>query len=203
MLKEILDLVKGSALNNVINNADVPNEKNNDVIAEATNTITSGLRNVVAGGGLGSIISMFQGGQGGGKSSSLLNNPLVQMMIGHFAGKLMNKFNMGSQQANHVAGSLIPDALNNLIDKSNSQDDNGFSLEKLLGSITGGKSDELIQQSGGNAGGFFDNILGSLQGGGSGGGIGDILSQLSGGAQQQQQKNGGGGLMDLISGFLK
>ncbi|HEV8079753.1 MAG TPA: hypothetical protein VGP43_03505, partial [Chitinophagaceae bacterium] len=47
MLKELFDLVKGNAQESVINNPDVPNEKNDEVVAEATNTVASGLRNVV------------------------------------------------------------------------------------------------------------------------------------------------------------
>jgi hypothetical protein len=45
MLKELFDLVKGEATDTVINNPDVPNQYNNDVVAEATNTVASGLRN--------------------------------------------------------------------------------------------------------------------------------------------------------------
>ena len=52
MLKELFELVKGNATETVINNPDVPNEHNDAVVAEATNTVASGLRNIVAGGGL-------------------------------------------------------------------------------------------------------------------------------------------------------
>ena len=89
MLKELFDLVKGNASDAVINNPDVPNVHNDAVVAEATNTIASGLRNVVAGGGLQSLLSLFGGGN---DKKSLLSNPIVSMMMGHFAGKLMNKF---------------------------------------------------------------------------------------------------------------
>ena len=51
MLKELLDLVRGNAQESVINNPEIPNEKNEEVVAEATNTIASGFRNIVAGGG--------------------------------------------------------------------------------------------------------------------------------------------------------
>ena len=60
------------------------------------------------------------------------------------------------------------------------------------------------QQSSGNSGFNFQDLIGQFTGGGqSGGGIMDIVSKLAGGAQQQQQKTGGGGLMDLIKGFIK
>lgn len=43
MLEQISDLVKQIGEEAVIDNPDVPNEKNNAVLAEATNTITSGM----------------------------------------------------------------------------------------------------------------------------------------------------------------
>lgn len=206
MLKELFDLVKGNATDSVINNPDVPNEHNAAVVAEATNTVASGLRNIVAGGGLQSLLSLF--GTDGNNKKSLLSNPIASMMMGHFAGKLMNKFNMNNSQANNLSGSLIPSVLGNLINKTNDPNESGFSLEKLLGSITGGKSNEIASQHG--ASGGLQDLLKQFTGGndanvggeGSSGGFMDIIKNLAGGAQQQQQRNGGGGLLDLIKGFM-
>ena len=201
MLKELFDLVKGNATETVINNPDVPNEHNDEVVAEATNTVASGLRNVVAGGGVQSLLSLFGGGA---DKKSLLSNPIVSMMMGHFAGKLMNKFNLNNSQANSLSGSLIPNVLESLINKTNDPNDSGFSLEKLLGSITGNDSGSAAGNQttgGGNLGDLLKQFTGGQQSGG--GGIMDIVKSLAGGAQQQQQKNGGGGLLDLIKGFIK
>ncbi|MDQ6755734.1 MAG: hypothetical protein M3004_02255 [Bacteroidota bacterium] len=202
MLKELFDLVKNHATETVVNNPDVPNEHNDEVVAEATNTVASGLRNVVAGGGVQSLLNLF--GSGSSDKKSLLSNPIVSMMMGHFAGKLMNKFGLNSNQANNLSGSLIPNVLGSLINKTNDPNDSGFSLEKLLGSITGGKSDEVAAQQNSGGGGIGD-LLKQFTGGGQGGGGGlmDIVKSLAGGAQQQQQQNGGGGLMDVIKGFIK
>jgi len=196
MLKELFDLVKGEATETVINNPDVPNQYNNDVVAEATNTVASGLRNVVAGGGVQNVLSMFGGNT---SKKSLLSNPIVSMMMGHFASKLMNKFNMGTNQANNLSGNLIPNVLGTLINKSNDANDSAFSLEKLLASITGGRSNEVTSQGGGLGG-----LLKQFNGGGqsNGGGLLDIVKTLAGGAQEQQQRNGGS-LLDLIKGFAR
>ncbi len=206
MLKQLFDLVKESSNDAVINNPDIPNEKNEEVVAEATNTVASGLRNMVAGGGLQSILSMFNN-KGGNGRGGLMGNPIVSMMIGHFAGKLMSKFNLGGNKANNVASSLIPNALSNLINKTNDPADNGFSLEKLLSSITGGQTQQLVdeERTKGNSGFNFQDIISQFSGDGkqAGGGLMDIVSKLAGGAQNQQQRNGGGGLMDLIKGFIK
>jgi uncharacterized membrane protein YgcG len=209
MLEELFNLVKGTAADTVVNNPDVPNEHNDAVVAEATNTVASGLRNMVAGGGLQNILSLFGNKDQQGDSKSLLSNPIVNMMIGHFAGKLMSKFNLGGDKANNVASSLIPGVISNLISKTNDPNNSTFSLEGLLNSITGGKTAEVVQeqQSSGNSGFNFQDLIGQFTGGGGqsggGGGLMDIVSKLAGGAQNQQQKNGGGGLMDLIKGFIK
>jgi len=196
MLKELFDLVKGEATDTVINNPDVPNQYNNDVVAEATNTVASGLRNLVAGGGTQSVLSLFGGNT---NKKSLLSNPIVSMMMGHFASKLMNKFNMNTNQANNLSGNLIPNVLGTLINKSNDPNDSAFSLEKLLASITGGRSNEVTSQGGGIGG-----LLKQLNGGGqsNGGGFLDIVKTLAGGAQEQQQRNGGS-LLDMIKGFAR
>lgn len=206
MLDQLVELVKGFAGDAVINNPDVPNEKNNQVVAEATNTVASGLQNMVAGGGLENIIAMFSGGNGqGGKG--LLSNPVVNMMIGHFSRKLTTKFGLNSNQASGVANNLIPNVLSGLINKTNDPSDNSFTLDNLLHSITGGQSTQVAQEkkSTGDNGFSFQNLISQFSGGGGqgGGGLSDIFSKITGGAQQAQQKQGGGGLMDLIQGFLK
>jgi hypothetical protein len=198
MLKELFDLVKGQATDTVINNPDVPNQYNNEVVAEATNTVASGLRNLVAGGGVQNILSLFSGSNT--NKISLLSNPIVSMMMGHFASKLMNKFSMNSNQANNLSGNLIPNVLSTLINKSNDANDSSFSLEKLLASITGGRSNEVASQSGG-IGGLINQFTGGNQNNG-GGGLLDIVKTLAGGAQEQQQRNGGS-LLDLIKGFAR
>ncbi len=209
MLEELFNLVKEHAADTVINNPDVPNEHNDDIVAEATNTVASGLRNVVAGGGAESVMNLFgnkkdSDNSSGGGIGDLLRNPIVAMMVGHFVSKLMSKYKMGSTQANKVATGLIPGVIGSLINKNNSGGSNGFSLDGLLNSITGGQANT-------GGGGGLGQILGQLTGGGQsqdqgnsgGGGLMDMITKMAGGAQQQQQKNSGGGLMDLIKGFMK
>ncbi len=192
MLKELFDLVRGTASEAMPQDDGIVNQQD-EVVAEATNTVASGLRNIVAGGGVQSLVGLF--GSGNNKKN-LLNNPIVSMMIGHLANKLMNKFSMNSNQAGNVAGNLIPGVLGNLVNRVNDPSDNNFSLDNLLGSITGGQS---AQVSGGR--GLMDLLTGGSSNDDSGG-LMDIIGQLAGGAQQQQQRNGGS-LLDLIKGFAR
>ena len=202
MLKEIFDLVRGTATETVLNKTPLPSDQNEAVVAEATNTVASGLRNMVAGGGVQNILDLF--GNKDGDKKSLLRNPLVLMMIGHFAGKLISKYRMNSNQANNIAGDLIPGVLGNLINKTNDPNDSQFSIDEILASITGGQSKQIVEERAGQGGGLMD-ILGQLSGGsqGNGGGLMDIIGRMATGAQQQQERNGGGGLLDLIKGFAK
>ncbi len=199
MLKELFELVKNQADETVINNPAVPNDQNNEVMAEATNTVASGLRNIVAGGGVQSLLGLFGGGS---DKKGLLSNPIVSMMMGHFAGKLMNKFNMNNTQANNLSGNLIPGVLGSLINKTNDPNEQNFSLEKLLSSITGNKTSLANAEGGGGLQDLLAQFSGGENTGDSGGGIMDLIKNMAGGAQQQQKANGGG-LLDIIKGFMK
>jgi hypothetical protein len=215
MLEQIAALVKKFGQDTVVNNPDISNDVNNDVLTEATKTISGGMQNMLAGGGLQDIISMFTGG--GGQSGTqksgiggILKNPMVMMMVGHFVSKLISKFKMSPEKANNVSSALIPNVLNDLVTrtKDNSPENDAFDLNDLIGSLTGGKVATAE-----NGGGFnFQNLIKQFTGGGNdsnsgngGGGfnIQDIISQVTSGAQENQaKKNSGGGLFDLIKGFI-
>jgi hypothetical protein len=215
MLEQISELVKHYGQDAVVNNPDIPNEENNAVMAEATKTITSGMQNMLAGGGLQDIISMFTGGGGAGNGKSngiagLLKNPMVMMMVGHLISKLTGKFNMNPAQASQVSNNLIPNVLRDLVTKTTSNDpsNDAFDLNDLIGSLTGGN----VATSETNSGGFnFQDLIGKLAGGGgnSGGGGGfdlqDIISRVTQGAQEgraKETRGGGGGIADLIKGLF-
>jgi hypothetical protein len=201
MLEDLFKLVQGHAQDDVVNNPDVPNEKNDAVIADATHSITDGLQSAVAGGGLQNILSMFGGNS---NNSSLLNNPIVSGIISNFTNKLTGTHGIANSAASGIAASLIPNVISSLISKTNDPNNSSFTLDNLLHSVTGGQSTQIAQQqqAAGNSGFSFQNLIGQFTGGqqGGGGGIMDIVSQLAGGAQSQQS---GGGLMDMIKGFIK
>jgi len=107
MLEQILELVKQSGQQSVVDNNDVPNTDNNAVMAEAAKTITGGLQNVISGGGLQSIVSMFTGsGQNQGQSS-IMSNPIVSMMVGHLANNLVRKMNLSPAVANGISNNIF------------------------------------------------------------------------------------------------
>lgn len=204
MFEQIAELVKQMGQQTVVENPEVPDNENNAVLAEAANTVTGGLQNMLAGGGLESVLSLFNtkggNGQSGNTLTNLLKNPIVLMMIGHFAGKLMSKFKMNASQANSVATNLIPNVLTSLVDRTNSSasNDSGFDIGNILNSLTGGKAGGL------NIGSLISQFTGGGQGN-SGGGfdIGSIISQITQGAaenkeQQIRSVDQGGGLQNIL-----
>ena len=211
MLEQIANLVKEYGQQTVVDNPAIPNSQNNEVLAEATHTITGGLQNMLAGGGLQDIISLFtgggnrnqQGGQNGG-ISNLLKNPAVAMMIGNLVNNLISKFKMSPSQATNVSNNLVPDVLNGLITRTTSNDpsNDAFDLNDLIGSLTGGN---VATKESANGGFDFQDLLNNITSGKSGSGgfnLDDIVSQVTQGAQQHQQKQAGGGISDLIKGLF-
>lgn len=210
MLDQLFNLVKQFSGETVVNNPEVPNEKNTEVMAEATHTIAGGLQNILSGGGLQSILSLFGGGgnsNSGASSSGLMKNPIVNMMIGHFMNKLMGKFGIQSGAASNIATSLIPNVLNGLISKTNDPNDNSFDINGIIRSLTGGNA-PVAQTSGGGGGFDLSGLIGKFTGDKDGDGdsdFQDILKSVTGGAQQQQAaqtQGGGGGLMDMLKGLI-
>ncbi|HAO05016.1 MAG: hypothetical protein IPO46_05575 [Chitinophagaceae bacterium] len=205
MLEELFNLVKNVAGESASNSTEIAPDQQTEVVAEATNTVASGLRNIVAGGGIQSLISLLSGNNQQQGKSSLLSNPIVSMMIGHFAGKLMNKMNIGNAQASSIANSLIPGVISSLIGNINDSGNSAFSIENLLKSITGGQTEQVAQQ---NPQFNITNLINQFTGVGNGQqqqqspGILEVIGQLAQGAQQQQARNGGG-LLDLIKGFTQ
>ncbi len=219
MLDQLFNIVKQFGQDTVVNNPDVPNEYNQEVMADATQTIAGGFKNIVAGGGLQNILDLFKGGgntargngSSGGGIGGLLKNPIVSMMIGYFISKLVKKYSMSPSVASGVANTLIPNSLNGLINETKDPNNANLNLDGLIGSlIGGGGSDAQDQKSGGSP---LQDLLEKFTGGGggtsSGGGgfdLQDIISKFTQKSQnsfQNEGSGGGGGLMDLIKGFIK
>ena len=200
MLENLFNLIKEQGANEVINNPVIPNEKNDAVIGDATQSVAEGFQGVLAGGGLQNILSLFGSNQNPGSGSSLLNNPIVSNIISNFTNKLTNNHGIAGDQASGIAKNLIPSVISSLISKTNNPNDSSFDINSIIGSLTGGST-------GGGSGFDLQGLLGKFTNGGLDAngdgviGLNDIISKVTGGAQQQQAS--GGGLMNIIKGFIK
>jgi hypothetical protein len=175
MLDQLIDLVRQSGQEQVVNNPAIPNEYNDRVMNEAGSSIMDGLQQAIGGGGgLSSLMKMFgQGGSGG--LGSLLSNPMVQGMISQFTGKLTSQFNVDPSQASQVSAGLIPQVLQGLAGRVNDPADTSIDINSVMASLTGGRS----------GGVDFGGLLQKFSAGGDADGDGDvdlqdIMAKISG-----------------------
>jgi hypothetical protein len=193
MLEQLLNMVKEQAGTAIIQNPDIPNERNDEAVADVTNNIAGGLQQALAGGQFKDVLSLL-----GGRGGDIQSNPLVNQLSGNAIESLMNKFNLNQGQAGNVVSNLLPGVLQKLISKTNDPSDNSIDLQGIFSSLTGGKTGGLDLQG----------LLGRVTQGGldrDGDGdtdLNDIISLVKGGAAGQQQRSGGGGMMDIVKGLF-
>jgi len=188
MLENLLALVKQHAGEAVVNNPAIPNEQNDAVILETTESITGGLQNMMASGGITDVLKMFSG-QGGSSVTQNISAGVVQ--------NLMNKFGLDQSAASGIAGSLVPGILQNLVSQTNDPGNSSFDIQGIFNSLSGGRTQGLDVQG----------LLGKVtQGGLDKDGDGDIdlqdlTAMFNGGAGTQQQVSSGG-ILDNLKGLF-
>jgi hypothetical protein len=191
MLEQLFNLVKEQAGSSIINNPDIPDEQNDEAVADVTNNIAGGLQQALAGGQFKDVLSLL-----GGRGGDLQSNPLAGQLSGNATQSLMEKFNLNQNQAGGIVSNLLPGVLQKFISKTNDPGDNSFDLQGIFNSLTGGKTGSLDLQ------GMLGRVTqGGLDKDGDGDtDLNDIINMVKGGASEQQQ--GGGGMMDLVKGLF-
>jgi len=192
MLEQLFNLVKEQAGAAIIQNPDIPNERNEEAIADVTDKISGGLQQALAGGQFKDVLSLL-----GGRGGDLQNNPLAGQLSVNAEQSLMEKFNLNQNQAGGIVSSLLPAVLQKFISKTNDPGDNSFDLQGIFSSLTGGKTSGLDLQ------GMLSKVTqGGLDRDGDGDtDMNDIINMVKGGATEQRQ-TGGGGMMDLVKGLF-
>lgn len=159
MLESLQNLVREYAGDAIINNPAIPNERNEEAVADASSSIFSGLKTAVANGNTDDVQSLFSNGPAAAGTS-----PVAQNIQAGFAQNLMQKFGLDAGKAGGIASSLIPMVLQKLVHKTNDPNDKSFDLSSVIGSLTGG--------------GGIGNIMNSLGGGDKDGG--GIMGKIGG-----------------------
>jgi len=132
--QQLMELVRDSGQQTVVENPDVPNEQNEAVMEEASSSIENGMQQMLQSGGPGALKELFEGVENGDT-----NNPALQQVTNRFSGNLQQKFGMNAGSAKSIAISLIPVVLGKLLNKSRNADNNsGFNIRNILGSLLGG-----------------------------------------------------------------
>lgn len=137
MFDELFKLVAGESGEQIINNPQIPNEQNDAAIETTTNSIFDGLKSQVAGGNGADVLSLL-GGQSG-----IQGNPLVSGLTANVTNSLMDKLGIDNPAAKQIAAALVPVVISKLVSRTNDPNDNGFDINSIFGSLTGGKSDQF------------------------------------------------------------
>jgi hypothetical protein len=167
MIDQLIKLVEQNAGELIVKNKAVPNQFNNAAIEEVARQMFSGMQSQVNGGSMQQFASMF----GSGNTSSLANNPMVTQIIANIAGNFASKFGVSQQTASSIAGSLIPQIMNQFVNKTNDPNDRDFDLQDMLRGFTGNNkldvSDVLSELTGSpsQGSGSLGNVLGNILGG--------------------------------------
>lgn len=161
MLDQLIKLVEQNAGDAIVNNPAIPNQFNNDAIQEVAQQIFTGLQGQVQQGNLQQVVGMFKGSSG----SSLTSNPMVAQIISSVAGNFAAKFGVSPQLAQQVVSGLVPQVMNQFVNKTNDPNDGDFDLQDMMRNFSGNSGldigDLLGQFSGGKTGGL-GNVLGKL-----------------------------------------
>ncbi len=136
MLENFLQLVKDNANDDIINNIEIPNEKNEMAVNETANSLFEGLKQQVNGGNLQDVLQMFNSGGNLGTSG----NPIMNNLTSGVAGKLMQKLGISNEAAMSVVSGILPKVMNSFVNKTNDPNDSSFNLGEIINSLTGGKA---------------------------------------------------------------
>jgi hypothetical protein len=151
MLEQLTQLIRQSGLQSVINNPEVPNQHNDEVIAEAQNSILSTFGKLSANGETQQVNEALDSSE----------HPVTKDIQQNFAGNIMEKFGINSATAASIAATLIPTVLN-AIKGGKTQGGGstaGFNIQDILSSLgganfgNGGFGSGNIQSSINNIGG--------------------------------------------------
>jgi hypothetical protein len=185
MFDQLMELVRESGQQTVVQNPEVPNEHNEAVLQEATSTIQNSMQDMAQTGGPRALKTLFEGAEAGDTQ-----NPAVQQVANNLSGNLMQKFGLNSGIAKSIAISLIPMVLGKLMGRARGADSNsGFSMGNILGSLLGG----------GALAGMIPGMGGSTQQQGGGG----MLSNMGTKFGLDRDGDGDTDLNDLMSMFRR
>lgn len=142
MLDQLMNLIRDNAGDSIINNPDIPNERNEEAIQTAGSSLMSGLQGILAQGGAKDLLGMFTN-----EANANPDNPVVQQLSGGVMDSMMSKFGLNKSQAGELVGSLLPIILGKLIGKTNNPNDSSFNIQDIFNSLSRGKSTGINMES--------------------------------------------------------
>lgn len=183
MFEQLTQLVQQFGTDSVVKNNAIPNEHNEAVMDEASNSILSGLQKMISEGGTADLAALIQGNETIDSS-----HPVVQKLTEQLSGSLGAKFGISSEASTGVAQSLIPNVLRSLVGNAKDPNYKGFEVSDLVHAISGGNGNAGLMEAVSKYGGQFgldQNADGKVDMGDaiaavSKGGLGGLLGKLFG-----------------------
>ncbi|MGY3054979.1 hypothetical protein ACVWYG_003188 [Pedobacter sp. UYEF25] len=167
MLENLIQLVRDNVQESVVNNNEIPNEKNDEVIHAASTSIFDTLKDKLASGNASELANVFNNG-------NAENSPVAQQAAGSFTDKLAG-MGINANTAKTIAASVIPMIIAKLTKKTADPSDSSFNIKDILGSLTGGSGDGGLD---------LGSVMGMFNGSGNDGNkqqsSGDMMDKLKG-----------------------
>jgi len=139
MFEQLSQLVEQYGNDTVVKNNAIPNELNQAVLSETSNSIFASLQKMASQGDLSQFVGILQG-------TNINNtNPAVIEITANVSNSLAEKFGLSTADATGAASNMVPQILESLVGKAKDPKDSSFNISDIISSLTGGDS---AQQSG-------------------------------------------------------
>lgn len=163
MLDILLSLVKSQSQKAIVENNDVPNEKNELAIAETAQGLMSSLSKMLQSGNLNSLMALA-GNLGGAQAQG---SP-IEASISEVTKRLSDRCGVSQDAANKIAAAVIPAVISGFMKRLSDPEDTQVTPQSLLSMISGGSKESpllsmLEKFSGQNAIGTGE-LMGALGG---------------------------------------
>lgn len=138
MLENIKNLVRQYG-GDLLKDEAIPEGRKDEVVADASSSIISGLKATIASGKTDALLDFFKGG-----SESIASSPVTKNIEVGFVNNLMNKFGLSSGKAAQIASAIIPIVLQKIVHKTNNSEDKDFNLSSIIAQLSGSEGVQSI-----------------------------------------------------------
>ncbi|WP_126969768.1 DUF937 domain-containing protein [Gynurincola endophyticus] len=176
MIENLINLIKEQVNSSVQQNAEIPNEKADQIVQATSTSLVGGLQSAMQGGGIQDIMGLFSG------NGTDKGNPVIQNIVNQLINTLTSKVGLSENTANNFSNNLIPSILGTLFSKLKDPNDNSFNIQDILSQFSGG---------GGN---LLNGLLDKDKDGDVD--LNDITKMIGG------SSNGGDNLLDKMKGLF-
>ena len=130
LFENLLDLVKFNAGESVINNPAIPNDKNDAVCFEITNSLIRQLQLLTAEKGINASADLLYG------KLNVLHNPFIENITKNVTVDLIRAFGFDKEVAQSVTVRLIPNLLSKLSVRIQDPHDHHFDMQQISTLLT-------------------------------------------------------------------